>query len=43
MLKVDHLQVAYGKVQTLWDISFEVPQGEIVALIGPTEPVRRRH
>ena len=34
MLKVDHLQVAYGKVQTLWDISFEVPQGEIVALIG---------
>lgn len=34
MLIVDHLQVAYGKVQTLWDISFEVPQGEIVALIG---------
>jgi branched-chain amino acid transport system ATP-binding protein len=34
MLKVEHLQVAYGKVQTLWDVSFEVPQGEIVALIG---------
>jgi len=34
MLKVEHLQVAYGKVQTLWDISFEVPQREIVALIG---------
>ena len=34
MLKVEHLQVAYGKVQTLWDISFDVPQGEIVALIG---------
>ena len=34
MLKVEHLQVAYGKVQTLWDISFEVRQGEIVALIG---------
>jgi branched-chain amino acid transport system ATP-binding protein len=34
MLKVEHLQVAYGKVQTLWDISFEVPHGEIVALIG---------
>src|SRR5262249_18921957 len=34
MLKVEHLQVAYGKVQTLWDISFEVRRGEIVALIG---------
>ena len=34
MLKVELLQVAYGKVQTLWDISFEVRQGEIVALIG---------
>jgi branched-chain amino acid transport system ATP-binding protein len=34
MLKVEHLQVAYGSVQTLWDVSFEVPQGEIVALIG---------
>jgi len=34
MLKVEHLQVAYGRVQTLWDVSFEVPNGEIVALIG---------
>ena len=34
MLRVEHLQVAYGTVQTLWDVSFEVPQGEIVALIG---------
>jgi branched-chain amino acid transport system ATP-binding protein len=34
MLKVERLQVAYGKVQTLWDVSFEVPEGEIVALIG---------
>ena len=34
MLKVDHLQASYGKVKTLWEISFEVPEGEIVALIG---------
>ena len=34
MLKVEHLQVAYGKVQTLWDVSFEVRKSEIVALIG---------
>jgi branched-chain amino acid transport system ATP-binding protein len=34
MLKVEHLQVAYGRVQTLWDVSFEVPRGEIVALLG---------
>lgn len=34
MLKVEQLQVGYGKVQILWDISFEVPKGEIVALIG---------
>jgi branched-chain amino acid transport system ATP-binding protein len=34
MLSIDHLQASYGKVQTLWDIAFEVPKGEIVALIG---------
>jgi branched-chain amino acid transport system ATP-binding protein len=34
MLTIDHLQASYGKVQTLWDISFEVPRGEIVALVG---------
>ncbi len=34
MLTVEHLQASYGKVQTLWEIGFEVPGGEIVALIG---------
>ena len=34
MLSVKHLQVAYGTVQVIWDISFDVPKGEIVALIG---------
>lgn len=34
MLEVDHLQAAYGRVPALWDVSFRVPAGEIVALIG---------
>jgi branched-chain amino acid transport system ATP-binding protein len=34
MLKVERLQAAYGKVQTLWEIEFEVPKGAIVALLG---------
>ena len=34
MLKLNNLSAAYGDVQVLWDISFEVREGEIVALIG---------
>ena len=34
MLTVEHLAVFYGDVQALWDVSFEVRQGEIVTLIG---------
>jgi branched-chain amino acid transport system ATP-binding protein len=34
MLKVERLQAAYGKVQTLWEVAFEVPKGAIVALLG---------
>jgi len=34
MLSVEKLQVAYGKVQALWDVTLEVPDGEIVALVG---------
>ena len=34
MLSVRNLQVAYGTVQALWDVSFDVPEGEIVAMIG---------
>jgi len=35
MLKVDHLDVQYRDLQVLWDVSIEVGEGEIVALIGP--------
>jgi branched-chain amino acid transport system ATP-binding protein len=34
MLAVEKLQVAYGKVQALWDVTLGVPDREIVALVG---------
>ena len=34
MLKVNNLNVLYGKLQALWDVSFRVEEGEIVALVG---------
>jgi len=34
MLKVENISTGYGKKQVLFDISFEVKQGEIVLLAG---------
>ena len=34
MLEVKGLQVYYGVIQALKDVSFEVNQGEVIALIG---------
>ena len=34
MLEIKNIDVFYGDVQVIWDISFDVKQGEIVALIG---------
>ena len=34
MLKVDNINVYYGKIHAISDISFEVNDGEIVSLIG---------
>lgn len=34
LLKVENLQVSYGLIQAIKGVSFEVNQGEIVALIG---------
>ena len=34
MLKVDNINVYYGSIHAIKDISFEVEQGEIVTLIG---------
>lgn len=34
MLKVNNIDIFYGDLQVLWDISFEVKEKEIVVLIG---------
>jgi branched-chain amino acid transport system ATP-binding protein len=34
MLRVEKLEVAYGRLQALWGVSFDVREGEIVALVG---------
>ena len=34
MLEVQNIDVFYGDLQVLWDVSFTVEQGEIVALVG---------
>jgi len=35
LLKVDHLEVRYGDLIGVADVSFEVPAGSVVALLGP--------
>jgi len=35
MLKLDNINAAYGDLQALWDVSFQVNEGELVALVGP--------
>jgi branched-chain amino acid transport system ATP-binding protein len=34
MLKVESIDVFYGDLQVLWDVSFEVKEGEILVLVG---------
>jgi branched-chain amino acid transport system ATP-binding protein len=34
MLHVEGLKVRYGQVTALWDVGFDVPTGEVVALVG---------
>ncbi|MGB9629876.1 MAG: ATP-binding cassette domain-containing protein, partial [Thermodesulfobacteriota bacterium] len=34
MLKVSQIDVYYGKVQALWEVSFNVEEREIVSLVG---------
>ena len=34
MLRVENINVFYGDLQVLWDVSFEVKKGEILVLVG---------
>jgi len=34
VLEISNINVFYGDVQVIWDVSFDVKEGEIVALIG---------
>lgn len=34
LLQVEHIDVFYGDVQVIWDMSFHVEQGEIITLVG---------
>lgn len=34
MMSVEHLDVAYGRSQVLFDVSFEVPDGSLVCIMG---------
>jgi len=34
LLRVEAIEVTYGKIQALWGITFEIPPGEIVAVVG---------
>lgn len=35
MLRIENINAFYGDLQALWDISFQVNEGELVALVGP--------
>jgi len=34
LLVIENLQVAYGAVQVLWDVSFQLPQGAVTCIVG---------
>ena len=34
MLKVENLNAGYGPVNILWDVAFDMNDGEVVAILG---------
>ena len=43
MLKMDKICAGYGDLKVLFDVSLEINEGEVVALVGPTARERRRY
>lgn len=35
MLDIENLNVSYGHLQVIWDVSLQVRKGEVVAILGP--------
>ena len=35
MLRVENINVSYSSVRVLWDVSFNIEEGEIITIIGP--------
>jgi len=35
MFRIDRINVFYGDIQVLWDISIKVEEGEVVTIVGP--------
>ncbi|MEL7563436.1 MAG: ABC transporter ATP-binding protein [Dehalobacterium sp.] len=35
MLELKNISVSYGYLQVIWDISFKIKEGEVVAILGP--------
>ena len=35
LLEVENANFSYGEIQTLWDVSFHVDEGEMITILGP--------
>ena len=42
MLEIRHLVKSFGPLIAVDDVSFTVPQGEVLGFLGPTAPASRR-
>ena len=42
VLSIEGIDTFYGETQVLFGVSLSVAAGEVLALLGPTAPARRR-